>query len=120
MAMPVRSVSREIPEALKELPYEILTTAGLTVHDRVRFVALSGSLGPKGGFQTDSDIDLSLLVNGDVLHSLRAVCLRGFLCFGLHRNLKAFHGLVPDMRLSIETVCPVAIAWSSCGRPRHL
>jgi predicted nucleotidyltransferase len=72
MDMPARPISEQIPEHLKGLlpeTYQILVASGLTVHDSVRSVVLSGSRGPKGGFRHDSDIDLSLLVGGDVLNS---------------------------------------------------
>lgn len=47
--------------------YQILSRANLTVHPYVYKVVLSGSRGLAGGFRPDSDIDLSLLVDGERL-----------------------------------------------------
>lgn len=46
---------------------EILRNANLTIHPAVYRVVLSGSRGPKGGFRPDSDIDLSLLIDAEML-----------------------------------------------------
>jgi predicted nucleotidyltransferase len=57
------------PALRQELPrsHAILASSGLSVHDAVRAVVLSGSRGPRGGYRPDSDIDLSLLVDARAL-----------------------------------------------------
>jgi hypothetical protein len=47
--------------------HEILAASNLSVHDAVYAVVLSGSRGLRGGYRSDSDIDLSLLVDSQAL-----------------------------------------------------
>ena len=42
--------------------YELLRSAGLTVHTGVSRITLHGTRGPAGGYRPDSDIDLALHV----------------------------------------------------------
>jgi hypothetical protein len=42
--------------------YALMLSANLTVHPRVSRVILHGSRGPKGGYRSDSDVDLSLMI----------------------------------------------------------
>lgn len=60
----------EINEEIRErLPrtYEILKESNLTVHPFVYKVILTGSRGLAGNYREDSDIDLSLLVDRELL-----------------------------------------------------
>ena len=57
--------------------YALMLSANLRVHPHVSRVFLHGSRGPKGGFRSDSDVDLSLIVDtprvGDIESDLCAV-----------------------------------------------
>ena len=60
----------QLNERLRQLlpeSYKILSEANLTVHPYVTEVLLEGSRGPSGGYRADSDIDLSLLVDMEML-----------------------------------------------------
>jgi hypothetical protein len=48
---------------------EILRKGNLTVHDAVYCINLGGSRGLKGGYRPDSDIDISLLVDSEMLRA---------------------------------------------------
>ncbi|NQT60967.1 MAG: hypothetical protein HQ557_18520 [Bacteroidetes bacterium] len=52
----------ELPES-----YNILTSGGLYIDNRVKAVLLSGSRGPSGGYRVDSDIDISLVLDNNLL-----------------------------------------------------
>ena len=41
----------------------LLRTAALTVHPRVTAITLHGSRGPAGGYRSDSDVDMCLIVD---------------------------------------------------------
>ena len=62
----MRLIAHELSDSLRALlpeTYGILHASNLTVHDSVNAVVLSGSRGPKGGYRSDSDVDLTLLID---------------------------------------------------------
>ena len=70
----MRRIETELAGSLKKtLPdtYMLLQGSTLSVHDAVRFVVLTGSRGPKGGFRPDSDIDISMLIDTCMLQSTK-------------------------------------------------
>jgi hypothetical protein len=67
MEIKIIEVNKQIRELLPET-YKILTEANLTVHPYVYEVLLEGSRGPANCYRADSDIDLSLLVDTEMLH----------------------------------------------------
>jgi hypothetical protein len=73
----VRSISQFEPRLTSLLPatLAILESANFTVHPAVSLITLHGSRGLAGGYRTDSDIDLSLIVDPrpDALFDLQAV-----------------------------------------------
>lgn len=67
MEIKIVEVNQRIRELLPET-YKILTEANLTVHPYVYEVLLEGSRGPANRYRPDSDIDLSLLADTEMLH----------------------------------------------------
>lgn len=66
MEIKIVEVNQQIRELLPET-YKILTEANLTVHPYVYEVLVEGSRGPANRYRADSDIDLSLLVDTEML-----------------------------------------------------
>jgi hypothetical protein len=65
----MRTITTFEPDFQKLLPetYAIVSAANLTVHDAVTMVVLEGSRGLEGKPRPDSDVDVSLLVDGTAL-----------------------------------------------------
>jgi len=63
------AISQFLPELSALLPVtdELLRTANLTVHEAVCQITLLGSRGLAGGYRADSDIDLSLMVDVNMI-----------------------------------------------------
>ncbi len=60
-------IERFEPAFTDSLPgtYSLLASGGLAAHPMVTRIVLHGSRGPAGNYRSDSDIDLSLLVEAD-------------------------------------------------------
>src|SRR5271157_5829880 len=66
----LRLIAYELSDSFRALlpeTYRILQVSNLTVCDSVNAVVLSGSRGPKGGYRSDSDVDLTLLIDTEYL-----------------------------------------------------
>jgi predicted nucleotidyltransferase len=66
----IRKFSREFVDLLPET-HELLLKSNMVIHDAVVKIILHGSRGLKGGARIDSDIDLSLVVDGSLYTSAR-------------------------------------------------
>jgi hypothetical protein len=68
----MKTISAELlPDLRTLLPAtcDILRSGNLVVHDAIYCVAVEGSRGLRGGFRSDSDVDLSLLVSSQGLEA---------------------------------------------------
>jgi predicted nucleotidyltransferase len=68
----LRLIAGELLQTLRRhLPstYTILRASNLTVHEGVYSVVLGGSRGLKGGHRPDSDVDISILADSEILQS---------------------------------------------------
>ena len=66
------NISENLPHKLiKDLPetYKILKSGNLVVDEKIKAVFLSGSRGPANSFKTNSDIDITMILDNELINN---------------------------------------------------